>query len=183
MSEQSQEVENVPTLTDRITVYVQEMNAKGEYATIRATAKALGVKQPEVRDNLPSGSKLEAGSNNTLSESRIILSSPKEEESESEDMQGLVREQEEQQQQFEDVPAEDVAQELADGAEEGTSPAAAVGEGDEGEEDTSPRAVCIICGNPVRRTTELIRGICPLCFRELARNSKLTRPKIMDISE
>lgn len=171
----------MPTLAEQIASYVEDATVKGGYATVRSTAKALNVKQTEIRDNIPATHRLDAPGNGGLAESKILLreAATESESSESE----------------ETVSDEFVDVSTPDDPMAGTEPTPNVTDGTtnavEGEgtattaeaKDETPRLICEVCGNPVRRTTELVRGLCPLCFRELARQSGLTKPKILALSE
>lgn len=143
------------SLTDRIRDLINNADNEGEYITVRTAARSLNVKQVEIRDALPDGFQLEAPGNGGLAESKIVLTSAGTSPTVSEENS-------------QEVPTEGedvtIAEALA-------------------ETESGPTVICAICGNPVRKSTIVRRGICPLCFRTLAQNVKMTTPKLEAMSD
>lgn len=184
--------EILPTLSEQIAKLVTETEAKGEYVTVRSAARTLNVKQTEIRDAIPADMHLEAASDNTLSQSQIKPGAP---------VRGTVVATPDENR---GVPATDADSSEAQASApqnvtaDGSEPVGVVkgkakrepkpkaepqldAEGNPIPE--VPREICLVCGNPLRSASETIRGLCPLCFRELVRNSGLTAPKVMALTD
>jgi ribosomal protein S14 len=169
-----------PSIASQIEALVAAKNADGEYVTVRFAAKQLGIKQTDVRPNLPEGATLLPSKNGTLGEFQIKLSTGEEEE-------------------YVDVDDVDTLPSTDSSSEEEvvqvmlprktrrvkveTEPK--VQELDE-EGNPIPEAekvICVVCGNPVRRNTIVRRGICPLCFRQLAKNVGFNATKLEGLTD
>lgn len=164
--------DQVQTISERIEEFVAAKNAEGEYATVRLTAKALNLKQTEVKDNLPVGAKLLASKNGTLSESQIQLSTGEEEAeidaatipTSTESVQQMLPKRERRKKMETEVAEVQL--------DENGNPIPA-----------EEKVICVICGNPVRKNTIVRRGICPLCFRQLAKNVGLNATKLEALTD
>ena len=166
-------------IANQITEMVKAAEAEGEYITVRKAAKVLNIKQTEVRDNLPQGASLVPGSNGTLSESVISLTGGEEQvQAYSEDeLAASVSSTTEQVQKM--LPKKERRKKMEAEPKEKVYDA----EGNEVIEEKGETVICAICGNPVRRNTIVRRGICPLCFRQLARNVGIRADKLEEMSD
>ena len=184
-------------LSNQISELVKQREEAGEgYTTVRFAAKKLNVKQTDIRDNLPAYAKLRPASDGTLSQSQIALNAIKEGEIDStiyiqeeasnteveEVQQMLPRKSRKVKVETEKVVKEPVYQLDEEGNqvldEEGNPILAPTAETESG-----PTVICAICGNPVRKSTIVRRGICPLCFRQLARNVGMNATKLEALSD
>jgi len=162
------------SLADQIEAYVTEELATEEYVTIRKAAKKLNVKQMEVNDNLPAGFKLLPASNGGLSEARIVFKTEEDYEvavsqdiAESEETHEQVAKMLPKRERTKKVETEKVVELDAEG-----NPI-----------PEAEKVICAVCGNPVRKSSIVRRGICPLCFRQLAKNVGSTAPKLEAMSD
>jgi len=165
-----------PNIASQIEALVAAKNAEGEYVTVRTAAKQLGIKQTDVRPNLPEGATLLPSKNGTLGESRIQLNAGEEEEyvdadtlpTSSNDEEEVVQVMLPRKTRRVKVETEPKVQELD--AEGNPIPEA-------------EKVICTICGNPVRKNTIVRRGICPLCFRQLAKNVGMNATKLESLTD
>jgi hypothetical protein len=166
-----------PSIASQIEALVAAKNAEGEYVTVRTVSKQLGIKQADVRPNLPAGATLLPSKNGTIGESRIQLSTGEEEEyvdadtlpsTDSSDEEEVVQVMLPRKTRRVKVETEPKVQELD--AEGNPIPEA-------------EKVICTICGNPVRKNTIVRRGICPLCFRQLAKNVGINATKLESLTD
>jgi len=166
-----------PSIASQIEALVAAKNAEGEYVTVRTVSKQLGIKQADVRPNLPAGATLLPSKNGTIGESRIQLSTGEEGEyvdadtlpsTDSSDEEEVVQVMLPRKTRRVKVETEPKVQELD--AEGNPIPEA-------------EKVICTICGNPVRKNTIVRRGICPLCFRQLAKNVGMNATKLESLTD
>lgn len=185
-------------LSNQIAELVMKEEETGGYLTVRRAAKLLNIKQTEVKDNLPHLAALIPSQNGTLGESRIQLNALQEGDIDSIYVQDgnvssepvipfstevtqsmLPRKSRRVKVETEKVVKEPVFQLDEDGnqvLDEEGNPIPVV-------EESGPTVICVVCGNPVRKTSIVRRGICPLCFRQLAKNVGSTAPKLEALSD
>lgn len=187
MSDQVQSTEM--TLAERILQLIQDAEAEGNYVTVRRAAKVLDVKQREVADSVPEGYKLEASANGTLSEQKFIAKTDEDYEeaveldiAESnevhEQVAKMLPKRKERVKKVETEKVKEVTYQLD---EEGNQVL-----DESGNPIPIPEAEqvrCAVCGNVVRKSSIVRRGICPLCFRQLAKNVGMTAPKLEALSD
>jgi len=166
-----------PSIASQIEALVAAKNAEGEYVTVRTVSKQLGIKQADVRPNLPAGATLLPSKNGTIGESRIQLSTGEEEEyvdadtlpsTDSSDEEEVVQVMLPRKTRRVKVETEPKVQEL----DEQGNPI-----------PEAEKVICTICGNPVRKNTIVRRGICPLCFRQLAKNVGMNATKLESLTD
>lgn len=169
MSEQELSLaDRIKELTDN--TIAEDANA---YLTVKSAARQLDVKQTDVRDNLPEGYGLEPSQNGTLSESRIKPGfTDKVIVTQSENVPTAPPKKKEGKK-VSDAQKEVVTSE---NGEEGASVETTAAE-------TVELEVCTICGNKVRKSTMTRRGICPLCFAEMSRQSKINQKKLLEMPD
>jgi len=181
-------------LANQITELVTRTKAEqGEeaYVTVRNAAKKLGVKQTDIQQNLPSKARLLPSTNGTLSDAKIQLNAVQDGDIDSATIEDAVSNEVEVVQQMKPrkdkrvkVETEKVVKEPTYQLDEnGNQVLDEAGNPIPVVEESGPTVICAICGNPVRRSTIVRRGICPLCFRQLAKNVGSTAPKLEALSD
>jgi ribosomal protein S14 len=171
-------------LADRIRELILEIEAEGDYVTVRKAAKKLDVKQAEIMLNVPDDYKLLPASNGGASEQRFALKSEEDYEvavsqdiAESNEVHEQVAKMlPKRKERVKKVEKEAVATEVQ--YDEEGNPIPQTPEAENGE-----KVICAICGNPVRKNTIVRRGICPLCFRQLAKNVGMNATKLEALSD
>ena len=176
------------TLTDQISALVEEKDLEGEYVTVRFASKALKVKLTEIKDNLPAGAKLLPSKSGNLQDSQIQLHAIDEDEQaeqDAEDVEVIQKMLPKRKERVKKVEKEAVVKEpVYQLDEEGNQVLDEAGNPiPVPEEESGPTVICAICGNPVRRNTIVRKGICPLCFRQLAKNTGITAAKLEAMSD
>lgn len=176
------------TLKERILHLVEAKKLEGEYVTVRFAAKTLEVGQTDIKNNLPDNTRLIPSQNGTLSESKIEIVPEGEVSIAGGDVPAPVSKPKKakEKKMSDQVLESQEVQVDEDGNPIASAPHGTGGSIDQNTGESVPEAelaVCIVCGNKVRRTTITRRGVCPLCFAQLARNSKLTSKALMEMTD
>jgi len=170
------------SLSDRIRELILEMEANGDYVTVRTAAKKLNAKQADILTFVPKDYKLLPASNGGAAEQRFALKTEEDYEideaaveqdiTESNEVRGeeQVAKMLPKRERKKKVETEAVVKEPELDAEGNLIP-------------EKEKVICAVCGNPVRKSTIVRRGICPLCFRQLAKNVGQTAPKLEALSD
>jgi hypothetical protein len=192
MSDQLEDQVGIP-LSVQIEELVQERLEDGEYTTVRTASKQLNVKLTDIKEHLPAGAKLLPSKSGNLQDSKIQLNADlTEDEPEPEDEDDIAEQDAEDVEMVAKMLPKKERKKKVEKVQEPTYqvdefgnqvldeagnpiPAEAIPEGE--------KVICAICGNPVRRNTIVRRGICPLCFRQLAKNVGSTAPKLEAMSD
>jgi hypothetical protein len=164
-----------PNIASQIEALVTAATAEGGYVTVRTAAKQLGIKQTDVRPNLPEGATLLPSKSGTLGESRIQLSTGEEEEYVDADTLPSSTSEDEVVHQMLPRKAKRVKVETEPKVQELDAEGNPIPEAE--------KVICTVCGNPVRRNTIVRRGICPLCFRQLAKNVGMNATKLESLTD
>lgn len=168
------------TIADRIRELLIEETANGaEYVTVRTAATKLKIKQAEVLDNIPEDYKLLPSPNSQVQNQRFALKTEEDYEvaiaqdvAESNEIHGeqVAKMLPKRKERVKKVETEKVVELDAEG-----NPIP--------QEEAGEKVICAVCGNPVRKSSIVRRGICPLCFRQLAKNVGQTAPKLEALSD
>lgn len=167
------------TLADQIAALVSERTEGGEYTTVRSAAKKLNVKQTDIKDNLPAGAALSIPTDGTLGNSQILL---KAEGDGSEDEEEAIEQDIAESNEVREQVAKMLPKRKERVKKVETEKVVALDE----EGNPIPEAekvVCAVCGNVVRKSSIVRRGICPLCFRQLAKNVGMNATKLEALSD
>lgn len=185
------------SLPDRIRELIIEMEATGEYVTVRTASKKLGVKLTDVTDNIPDDYKLLADPKSQVQNQRFALKTEEDYEVEeaaiSQDIaeSNVVHADEQvakmlpkRKERVKKVETEKVVEPTFQLDEEGNQVLDEAGNPILVEVvPEAERVICAVCGNPVRASTIVRRGICPLCFRQLAKNVGMNATKLEALSD
>lgn len=181
-------------LANQIAELIKQRESRGDHTTIDTAAKKLNVKGKEIAENVPHGYKLLPSSNGNFGGQRFAEKTAADDEianaislpaaSNTEEVEVVQqmkpRKDKRVKVETEKVVAEPTYQLDEEGNqvldEEGNPIPVPV-------EESGPTVICAICGNPVRKSTIVRRGICPLCFRQLAKNVGSTAPKLEALSD
>jgi len=178
------------SLANQIAELVKQRESQGNHTTINNAAKKLNVKGAEIAANVPFGYKLQPSSNGDFGGQRFVEKTAADDEAITLPANSNIEEVEVVQQmkprkdkrvkvETEKVVKEPTYQLDEDGnqvLDEAGNPIPVV-------EESGPTVICAICGNPVRKSSIVRRGICPLCFRQLAKNVGSTAPKLEALSD
>ena len=178
------------SLANQIAELVKQRESQGNHTTINNAAKKLNVKGAEIAANVPFGYKLQPSSNGDFGGQRFVEKTAADDEAITLPANSNIEEVEVVQQmkprkdkrvkvETEKVVKEPTYQLDEDGnqvLDEAGNPIPVV-------EESGPTVICAICGNPVRKSSIVRRGICPLCFRQLSKNVGSTAPKLEALSD
>lgn len=175
-------------LTDRIKDVIEQQNQKGEYATVRFISKKLGIKMKDVIENLPPNAVQIPSNSGALGEYRIRLSSDAEDTPVANVNQAQAKKEEKEP--MEEQVVENVQEEKGEitAEVEGAVQGNGTGEGAEQPKAKRPvpdpdRPTCIVCEDKMRTGTQGIRGVCPLCFQQMSRDSGRSQKEIEELPE
>jgi len=177
-------------LANQIAELVKQRESQGNHTTINNAAKKLNVKGAEVAANVPFGYKLLPSSNGDFGGQRFVEKTAADDEaitlpanSNIEEVE-VVQQMKPRKDKRVKVETEKVVKEPTYQLdEEGNQVLDEAGNPIPVVEESGPTVICAICGNPVRKSSIVRRGICPLCFRQLAKNVGSTAPKLEALSD
>ena len=181
-------------LANQITELVKQREEQGNNTTIAIAAKKLNVKGSEIAANVPSAYKLIPSKNGDFGGQSFKLKTAEDVAvEENTATSGAETEVEVVQQMLPrktrrvKVETESAVQEPTfEVDEEGNQVLDAEGNPipvPPAQLESGPTVICAICGNPVRKSTIVRRGICPLCFRQLAKNVGMNATKLEALSD
>jgi hypothetical protein len=180
-------------LANQIVELIKNREANGNHTTVSIAARKLNVKAKEVSDNVPTGYKLLPSSNGDHGGQRFAEKTAADDElaeaitlpanSNIEEVE-VVQQMKPRKDKRVKVETEKVVKEPTYQLdEEGNQVLDEAGNPIPVVEESGPTVICAICGNPVRKSSIVRRGICPLCFRQLAKNLSTTAPKLEALSD
>jgi len=180
-------------LANQIVELIKNREANGNHTTVSIAARKLNVKAKEVSDNVPAGYKLLPSSNGDHGGQRFAEKTAADDElaeaitlpanSNIEEVE-VVQQMKPRKDKRVKVETEKVVKEPTYQLdEEGNQVLDEAGNPIPVVEESGPTVICAICGNPVRKSSIVRRGICPLCFRQLAKNLSTTAPKLEALSD
>jgi len=176
------------SLANQIAELVKQRESQGNHTTINNAAKKLNVKGAEIAANVPFGYKLQPSSNGDFGGQRFVEKTAADDEaitlpanSNIEEVE-VVQQMKPRKDKRVKVETEKVVKEPTYQLDENGNQVLDEA-GNPIPVESGPTVICAICGNPVRRSTIVRRGICPLCFRQLAKNVGSTAPKLEALSD